>query len=88
MSILTVDIAGELLRERREELAKAVQQKKRERARAARTLPPIFLIDDDYTITMRQAEIDWLDRTLEAITSCDLNWDPDTLVARSHLYER
>lgn len=88
LTLMSPRRATELLRARRDELAELTTRKKTATKHAAERLPRIFLIEDDYTITMRQAEIAWLDRTIEAMESGDLTWNTQELIEQSPQYER
>ncbi|WP_433328401.1 PadR family transcriptional regulator [Spirillospora sp. CA-294931] len=88
MAIASAETAARLLRERRGALARDVDRRSGPTERAARTLPAILLIEDDYSLAMRRAEIAWLDRTIAAIDAGDLAWDPQRLIDEAPGYER
>ncbi|WP_037066671.1 PadR family transcriptional regulator [Pseudonocardia acaciae] len=81
MAIMEPAHVAALLRERRDILARAQDEETATYRRVADMLPPVFLIEDDYGNAMRQAEIDWLDRTLARIADGTLAWDPESLIA-------
>ncbi|WP_244467506.1 helix-turn-helix transcriptional regulator [Nocardia vulneris] len=76
-----------MLRQRRTELQRIVEAQKHGAQDAPATLPPVFLIENDYTIWMTQAEIDWVDRTLAALDSGELAWNTRELIERAVRYE-
>jgi DNA-binding PadR family transcriptional regulator len=46
-----------------------------------RNLEPLFWIDHQYSRTMRQAELDWVERLIDQLSNDELTW-PDAAVRR------
>ncbi|MGW4843387.1 helix-turn-helix transcriptional regulator [Nocardia brasiliensis] len=83
MAIHSPAEVARMLRQRRTELRENVAAQRRGVQDAPATLPPVFLIENDYTIWMTQAEIDWVDRTLAALDSGELTWNTHELIERA-----
>ena len=72
-----------MLRQRRAELGDAVTTRAEQLRAVPETLPRVFVVENDFTLWMMRAEIDWLDRTLQALDSGELTWDTGELVDRA-----
>jgi len=78
--LVSPDAALAALRRRRTAVAQ-----ERDTARAsltaadAMTLPPLFVLDDDYRATVLDAELTWLDARIAALDDGTLTWSPEYL---------
>ena len=88
MAITSVESAAGMLRQRREELSRTVSRKAESLETDAARLPRILLIENDYIVAMQEAEIAWIDRTLDAIAAGTLTWHTQRLVDEASRYER
>ncbi|ONI89594.1 hypothetical protein ALI144C_04425 [Actinosynnema sp. ALI-1.44] len=79
MSVTTVGAVTEMLTRRRAELDRRIDEEQISLDAGRRRLPEIFLIENDYIITMLEAERAWIDRALAAIRAGALTWDTDQL---------
>jgi DNA-binding PadR family transcriptional regulator len=87
MAILSPRSAAELLRRRRSWLAESLARRSDGTAETAHLPPRILLIENEYVVAMRNAEIAWLDQVIDAIDTGSLNWDPHELIKQAHWYE-
>jgi DNA-binding PadR family transcriptional regulator len=75
LSVLGVLPPGEviaLLRQRRERLASDVDAARRALAETSKEVPRVFLVEDEYDLAIRSAELDWLDDLLAELTGGSL----------------
>ena len=86
-AILSPGTTADLLRDRRERLAATLDAERASARSAAARLPAILLIENDYVRAMREAEIGWLDRTLDALESGRLTWSTEELLAQPPRHE-
>jgi DNA-binding PadR family transcriptional regulator len=68
LGVLGPDEATELLRRRRDLLASEVDGQRRALAEHARDVPRFFLVEDEYDLALRTAELTWLDGLLAELT--------------------
>ncbi|RAV11696.1 PadR family transcriptional regulator [Mycolicibacterium sp. GF69] len=80
MSVTTVESAASMLRLRREELGRRVAEQSAAMKKAEEYLPPVFLIEEDYMLSIQKAEIAWIERTLRAMETGSLSWDTTELL--------
>lgn len=53
----------------------------RESIQAVPDLPRLFLLDDEYTLAVREAELRWVDGVLDALRSGELTWSAEWIRA-------
>jgi DNA-binding PadR family transcriptional regulator len=70
-----------LLEERRAALAARRDELAAGIADASAHLARVLLIEDEYALAMTRAELDWLDATIDQLSSGTLTWDTATLVS-------
>ncbi|MBB4906323.1 PadR family transcriptional regulator [Actinophytocola algeriensis] len=63
--------------ERRSADLRAVLAEDRKAMAAVPDLPRLFLLDEEYSITVREAELRWVDGVLEALRSGELTWSEE-----------
>jgi hypothetical protein len=53
---------------------------------AASDLPRLFLLDEEYSIAVREAELRWVDGVLDALRSGELTWSEEWIrsIAEKH----
>lgn len=73
LMVLTPEEATSRLEQRAADLAESLAEDRRALA-AAPGLPRLFLLDEEYLITVREAELAWVERVLEALRSGELSW--------------
>ncbi|EHR48502.1 putative transcriptional regulator [Saccharomonospora marina XMU15] len=76
LMVLTPEEAGSRLRQRAAELAESLAEDRRAMA-AAPELPRLFLLDEEYQIAVREAELAWVRGVLEALRSGELSWSQE-----------
>lgn len=69
MSVLPPDDAVEMLRVRQLQLGREVVSRRAELETYARTVPRIFLIEDEFQLTQLESEIAWVDALINEIVS-------------------
>lgn len=69
MSVLPPDEAVEMLRVRQLQLGREVVSRRAELDTYARTVPRIFLIEDEFQLTQLESEIAWVDALINDIVS-------------------
>ena len=72
LGVLPPAEATALLRARRAVLQSQVDEQKAALAATAKDVPRLFLVEDEYDLAIRTAELDWLDGLLAELAACTL----------------
>ncbi|MGW5646058.1 PadR family transcriptional regulator [Saccharopolyspora sp. NPDC003752] len=80
LMVLTPDDVTAGLAKRAADLATSLAAD-REALRAAPELPRLFLLDEEYSIAVREAELKWVEGVLAALRSGELTWSEEWIRA-------
>ncbi|TCP52014.1 PadR family transcriptional regulator [Tamaricihabitans halophyticus] len=80
LAVTTPEAAAELLTERHSRLASELADLREATAAASTSLSRVFLIENDYAIAIKEAELNWLARTIAALNSGELSWNTQELI--------
>lgn len=76
--LVSPDVALAALTRRRIAVARQRDEARASLAAAeAMTLPPLFVLDDDYRATLLDAELNWLDAQTAELAAGTLTWSPE-----------
>ncbi|MDQ3788588.1 MAG: PadR family transcriptional regulator, partial [Actinomycetota bacterium] len=76
LMVLTPEDAMARLEQRSAHLRTSLEEDRKEMA-AVPDLPRLFLLDEEYSIAVREAELRWVDGVLDALRSGELTWSED-----------
>ncbi|NIJ14419.1 DNA-binding PadR family transcriptional regulator [Saccharomonospora amisosensis] len=80
LMVLTPEEAVSRLRQRAVELDESLAEDRRAMA-AAPDLPRLFLLDEEYQIAVREAELAWVRDVMEALRTGELSWSREWIRA-------
>ncbi|MFI7679837.1 PadR family transcriptional regulator [Actinophytocola sp. NPDC049390] len=76
LMVLTPEDAIARLEQRSADLRASLEEDRKEMA-AVPDLPRLFLLDEEYSIAVREAELHWVDGVLDALRSGELTWSEE-----------
>ncbi|GAB1508158.1 PadR family transcriptional regulator [Actinophytocola sp. KF-1] len=76
LMVLSPEDAMTRLEQRSADLRRSLEEDKADLA-AVSDLPRLFLLDEEYSIAVREAELRWVDGVLDALRSGELTWSEE-----------